>query len=753
LSKSKQVERYLNYMLDHPAMSTSFPLNVILKASQSGLESAKRIVLDQTKSKNCNQMNNGGSYLGDSSTTGNISTSNIEKIFSQSLFSQGTPLSTNQNLSWVRTAAQAALALRLHGILETTGCESASAKLQHASLPKFSNKGAFAAGGDEDAVTSPMSPRRELSEEGIEDDFEKGVVCIDDDDGCGYDMLPAPLPLPERSALCAGSVSPNTRQYSSSDASTIETHQGRVRYSDLTSEKETDIAVLGDVSVDKDIDRLRDMIRSVDVSLSKCLAASVVIGAARRERTGLHLDILKGIDSWEGMRGKIIAQRALLDGVESLENAYEISSKSSERFVSDFSWNSSLASSAVAAADEVRDAVKASLTASRAKHMADAAAKKASHFSNTTSFSSIDEAKAARTRASNLQSQAIHAAVIEHEAMTAKRRAAVALARDVKCWNVHRKRELLRTCFGIANQQRKAMQDSTNAWIKLRDGLLDSTSISSIFHNGPEIRSSSHEVKFQALDSLGNIIHDESIDDNQFLVNAVQSFTSADIDSELLSEIACYDQDAGSGAEKYSVAIGEEPQFDQLEGVGIADSGQLVLDLVHETAEEEHTTSSSGSTFHDTYEENVHPDQEVESEIDAYSECEPSSGHEANVDGSNCFSSSDGSSIVQATGDSVMGNSIGIVSPILDTTLEEASSDETLQTGADHPSLLNDTAAERSLVADLESSKGMTDSMQSLVDGLMTWGGEWDEEEDVTPLPQGMAASILEERTMMNLQC
>ena len=30
-SKSKQLERYINYMLDHPAMSTSFPLNVMLK--------------------------------------------------------------------------------------------------------------------------------------------------------------------------------------------------------------------------------------------------------------------------------------------------------------------------------------------------------------------------------------------------------------------------------------------------------------------------------------------------------------------------------------------------------------------------------------------------------------------------------------------------------------------------------------------------------------------------------------------------
>jgi hypothetical protein len=31
LDKAKQIERYLNYLLEHPALCTSFPLNVILK--------------------------------------------------------------------------------------------------------------------------------------------------------------------------------------------------------------------------------------------------------------------------------------------------------------------------------------------------------------------------------------------------------------------------------------------------------------------------------------------------------------------------------------------------------------------------------------------------------------------------------------------------------------------------------------------------------------------------------------------------
>ena len=51
----------------------------------------------------------------------------------------GSGSSMQPNLTWVRTAAQAAVALQLHGVLETTGLPSASARLQHASLPSFNN--------------------------------------------------------------------------------------------------------------------------------------------------------------------------------------------------------------------------------------------------------------------------------------------------------------------------------------------------------------------------------------------------------------------------------------------------------------------------------------------------------------------------------------------------------------------------------------------------------------------------------------
>jgi len=41
-----------------------------------------------------------------------------------------------------------------------------------------------------------------------------------------------------------------------------------------------------------------------------------------------------------------------------------------------------------------------------------------------------------------------------------------------------------------------------------------------------------------------------------------------------------------------------------------------------------------------------------------------------------------------------------------------------------------------------QQKNGLTSSMQSLVDGLMLWGGQWDSEDDLS-LPHGMAASLV----------
>jgi hypothetical protein len=131
----------------------------------------------------------------------------------------------------------------------------------------------------------------------------------------------------------------------------------------------------------------------------------------------------------------------------------------------------------VVAAEDVRSAVRVSRTAANAKAAASSASFTAQTNCETGDFATIDEARAAQTRASIAQSHAIHAAVVEHEAKTVKRRATLALAHDVKCWNVHRKREMLRACLDNARSQHEATRRAVDAWSCLRDGFIGATLI------------------------------------------------------------------------------------------------------------------------------------------------------------------------------------------------------------------------------------------------------------------------------------
>lgn len=141
----------------------------------------------------------------------------------------------------------------------------------------------------------------------------------------------------------------------------------------------------------------------------------------------------------------------------------------------DLSWQSSLAASAVSSTAEVRDALKASRTAARAKTAAFAAAEKAKcAYESCDSSSSKEEVQSSQAKAFATQSQAIHATVVEYEANLSLKRASVSLAHDVKCWNVHRRKELLQSCIQFAKSQKEACKKASDAWLSMRDGLIDS---------------------------------------------------------------------------------------------------------------------------------------------------------------------------------------------------------------------------------------------------------------------------------------
>lgn len=128
---------------------------------------------------------------------------------------------------------------------------------------------------------------------------------------------------------------------------------------------------------------------------------------------------------------------------------------------------------------EVRDAVRASNTASRAKSAAYIAADRAKKaYESCDHSSSMEKVQSAQLEASNAQSHAIHATVVEYEANLAKKRSAVSFAQDVQSWNIHRKKELLRTCLQAAKSQQQACRKAADALEGVRDGLIDSSGYS-----------------------------------------------------------------------------------------------------------------------------------------------------------------------------------------------------------------------------------------------------------------------------------
>lgn len=216
------------------------------------------------------------------------------------------------------------MSLQFHGILETTGHESTSAKIQHASLPKFGGAGSS---WDEDETENTKNTAN--PKEAADGDFESGVIRIEselagDDDIEGYDLLPSPGPSEQYHVLNATS-----NVHSTTDESTSTT---RVRFvygsSDESGSSEvvrenhsTDAVALGSVKVDSDIDKLKSIIKSMDHILKRLHKSSIVIESAQAAQNELQLGLLKDIDSFGDSRGGVISQRSLVDGVAALEGS------------------------------------------------------------------------------------------------------------------------------------------------------------------------------------------------------------------------------------------------------------------------------------------------------------------------------------------------------------------------------------------------------------------------------------------------
>jgi hypothetical protein len=336
-----------------------------------------------------------------------------------------------------------------------------------------------------------------------------------------------------------------------------------------------------------------------------------------------------------------------------------------------------LAHSAVSAAEDVRSTVRAARTAGNAKFAASSAFNIAQSVCDKRKFVNIEEARAAQTRASIAQSHAIHAAVVEHESKTVKRRATLALAHDVKCWNVHRKREVLQVCLAHAKSQHEATRREVDAWSCLRDGFIGSTII-------PSTQTwRSTKVSKPKVEPLNE-------------VPEVEPTTT------ILGSI-----DKNDEGKRTIVAVEHE---------------QLRLPTEAST-----TSTSNGDNWPDTA-LSLMVTSPIPEEVDDVSNSDEkesfaidSEQSQTNIQ-SELFDS--GSDHVQSETD------LFVQSPTMAQSSFFSSEKE----------LSGESTSEK------ENHEALTSSMQSLVDGLMNWGGI--DVEDTFALPTGMAASIALEESI-----
>lgn len=276
--KLRRFERYLNYLLSHSGYKSSFPLNSLLKASKTGLEATKRLLLleDVTSANKLysSEDNSSSSSSNNNNNNSNHGTSN-NNIFS--------------NLDWVRTAAQAAMALQVHGLLNATGMSTYSAKLQHASLPDLDYHQRYR-GDYHHSPPPPLHHQSVHSDAEIQnnDNWESdGVTLVEstlDDD---YDMLPTPTERNKKSLY----FDVNNHSSSSAFRTNTSSPDGLANGIFLDGDDDTKN------NIDATIEKLHDTIASVDEYVNKCFSSFEKIAAAVSSRADIHLNIVHALDS------------------------------------------------------------------------------------------------------------------------------------------------------------------------------------------------------------------------------------------------------------------------------------------------------------------------------------------------------------------------------------------------------------------------------------------------------------------------
>jgi len=400
------------------------------------------------------------------------------------------------------------------------------------------------------------------------------------------------------------------------------------------------------------------------------------------------------------------------------------------------SWQTALADSAVHAAEDVRSAVRAARTAESAKAAASAAAFTAQSACEAGSFPSIDEARAAQTRASIAQSHAFHAAVVEHEAKAVKRRATLALAHDVKCWNVHRKREMLKACIAHAKSQHEATRRAVDAWSCLRDGFIGSSIVPPAqTRKVPPLPPQNTFGRMSSRDA--NKTTRKTSMSSSTRSSSVQSTTSSG-PIDFLSAGAFSDLLDMSAPSATASSYGNMPIGSSSEGTGFSC-------INHSEATSADQEEATATIYQDLGTNNgngkaviVAVDHNILSSSPQSQPLQMASSAVSNNNIDRCDSKTDSDNEVLPFAEHVFplvpAAPVEEVNMLMMSHHEEPTNFATATASEERKPMGRSSSEENEI---------MSASMQSLVDGLMSWGGQFEfESEDVLALPPGMAANI-----------
>ena len=419
----------------------------------------------------------------------------------------------------------------------------------------------------------------------------------------------------------------------------------------------------------------------------------------------------------------------------------------------DVSWQTSLARSAVSAAEDVRSAVRAARTAENAKAAASAAAYTAqSACDSGAEFPTIDEARAAQTRASIAQSHAFHAAVVEHEAKAVKRRATLALAHDVKCWNVHRKREMLQACIAHARSQHEATRRSVDAWSCLRDGFIGSP-VMPTTQTRKAVPASSHRSRNSASSTGAQPAgrKNSSKSSNKKAPSSTPSPVTAKV---LGADAFCDLLDMPMPGLASAVAANSATPAPTASSTNVRETSAGITGSGFSSIDNPSTAQLMNESEHEDATATIYPGSpaivavdhnELMPQIEAFS---LSAAAVTTEEKTSEHSSSESLEKNDAAGIEILSVA---AEPIVEATPMAT------PTATDGSPFANDRNAHSSSSivrnsSNSEENEIMSASMQSLVEGLMSWGGRF-EADDVFALPTGMAASIaFEESDGLNPQ-